>query len=287
MSEAPEKKSLTPHIIIIAAIVVVIVAVVMWPEEEPAPPQPVQPAVEETVIEEPAMTEPEEFQPAPTPEAVEIDPAAEPEPMPEPMPEPEPEPLDISDTAVKAALTDISGASQEVNRILVNDGLLQRFVVTVTNLANDEIAPNHRLVTPPDQSFRVYTQAGKQWIDAASYKRYTPYVDMLESFDNKALLDVYATYRTDIQQKYAEIGDPDRPFERVMVDAINQLLDTPEVPVPVEVYTDSVTYKYADSRLENLSGPQKQLLRTGPDNMRRIKAKLRELKALLEADGSE
>lgn len=69
--------------------------------------------------------------------------------------------------------------------------------------------------------------------------------------------------------------------------AIDELLDTPEVPVPVEVYTDSVAYKYADSRLENLNEPQKQLLRTGPDNMRRIKAKLRELKTLIQADGSQ
>ena len=55
--------------------------------------------------------------------------------------------------------------------------------------------------------------------------------------------------------------------------------------MPVEVYSDSVMYKYTDERLENLDGPQKQLLRTGPDNMRRIKAKLREIKALIEQNG--
>jgi hypothetical protein len=32
-----------------------------------------------------------------------------------------------------------------------------------------------------------------------------------------------------------------------------------------------------------LAAPQKQLLRTGPENMRRIKAKLREIKQILEA----
>ena len=43
----------------------------------------------------------------------------------------------------------------------------------------------------------------------------------------------------------------------------------------------------ADPRLENLSTPQKQLLRTGPDNMRRIKAKLREIQDMLQDNGSE
>jgi hypothetical protein len=236
---------------------------------------------EVTTPEEPEVFEP--TQPAPT---VELEEKDEVEPLPETV-EPEPEPLDTSDPAVKASLIESSSASEEmVNRMLVDEGLIQRFVVSVTNLANDEMAPNHQLLTPPEQNFRVYSQAGKQWIDAASYKRYTPYVDMLESFNNEALLNIYGIYKDDIQAKYAEIGSPDQDFNSVLLEAIDQLLDTPEVPVPVEVYTDSVAYKYADDRLESLNEPQKQLLRTGPDNMRRIKAKLRELKVLVEERGS-
>ena len=54
--------------------------------------------------------------------------------------------------------------------------------------------------------------------------------------------------------------------------------------MPVEVYTDSVMFKFKDQRLEALAAPQKQLLRTGPENMRRIKAKLRELRTAIAAD---
>jgi hypothetical protein len=285
MSETSEKRTLVPHFVIIGAVIVVILAIIFWPSEEETPVAP-EPEVVQPELEVPE--EPEVFEPRPTPPPVELEEKDEVEPLPEPEPS-EPEPLDVSDPAVKASLRDISTADDTmVNRIIVNEGLLQRFVVTVTNLANDEMAPNQSLLTPPEQSFRVYSQAGKQWIDAASYKRYTPYVDMLESFDNQALLSVYNTYKEDIQGKFAEISDsPNRNFNSVLLDAINQLLDTPEVPVPVEVYTDSVAYKYSDARLENLNEPQKQLLRTGPDNMRRIKAKLRELKALIESDGSQ
>jgi hypothetical protein len=283
MSESSEKKSLGPHIIIVGILLIVILAVVFWPsEEEPEPvitPEPEMTEPEVTAPNEPEVFEP--TQPAPT---VELEEKDDVEPLPEPV---EPEPLDTSDPAVKASLIESSSADEEiVNRMLVNEGLIQRFVVSVTNLANDEMAPNHQLLTPPEQNFRVYSQAGKQWIDAASYKRYTPYVDMLESFDNEALLNIYGIYKDDIQAKFAEIGDPDQDFDSVLLDAIDQLLDTPEVPVPVEVYTDSVAYKYADDRLESLNEPQKQLLRTGPDNMRRIKAKLRELKVLVEERGS-
>ena len=285
MSESSEKKSLGPHFIIVGILLIVILAIVFWPsEDEP------EPAVTpETEVTEPEITEPQEpevfepTQPAPT---VELEEKDEVEPLPESV-ESDPEPLDTSDPAVKASLIESSSADEAtVNRMLVNEGLIQRFVVSVTNLANDEMAPNHQLLTPPEQNFRVYSQAGKQWIDAASYKRYTPYVDMLESFDNDALLNIYGIYKGDIQAKFSEIGNPDEDFNQVLLEAIDQLLDTPEVPVPVEVYTDSVAYKYADERLENLNEPQKQLLRTGPDNMRRIKAKLRELKVLVEERGS-
>ncbi|APD87979.1 hypothetical protein MTsDn5_37420 [Alteromonas gracilis] len=285
MSESSEKKSLGPHFIIVGILLIVILAVVFWPsEDEPETvinPEPEVTEPEVTPSEEPEIFEPS--QPAPT---VELDEKDEVEPLPEPV-EPDPEPLDTSDPAVKASLIESSSADEEtVNRMLVNEGLIQRFVVSVTNLANDEMAPNHQLLTPPEQNFRVYSQAGKQWIDAASYKRYTPYVDMLESFNNEALLNIYGIYKEDIQAKFSEIGNPNEDFNEVLLQAIDQLLDTPEVPVPVEVYTDSVAYKYADERLENLNEPQKQLLRTGPDNMRRIKAKLRELKVMVEERGS-
>lgn len=285
MSESSEKRTLGPHFLIIGVIIVVILALVFWPskEDEPVAPEPevVQPDVEAPVEEVPDV-----FETKPAPPPLELEEPDEVPPMPEPV-EPDPEPLDVSDPAIKSSLQEISTATDDsVNRMIVNEGLLQRFVVSVTNLANDEMAPNHQLLTPPEQTFRVYSQAGKQWIDAASYKRYTPYVNMLESFESEALLGMYDIYKGDIQDKYAEIGDSDKNFNEVVLDAIDQLLDTPEVPVPVEVYTDSVTYKYTDPRLENLNEPQKQLLRTGPDNMRRIKAKLREIKVLLEENGS-
>lgn len=285
MSESSEKKSLGPHFIIVGILLIVILAIVFWPsEDEP------EPAVTpETEVTEPEITEPQEpevFEPAQPAPTVELEEKDEVEPLPESV-KSVPEPLDTSDPAVKASLIESSSADEAtVNRMLVNEGLIQRFVVSVTNLANDEMAPNHQLLTPPEQNFRVYSQAGKQWIDAASYKRYTPYVDMLESFDNDALLNIYGIYKGDIQAKFSEIGNPDEDFNQVLLEAIDQLLDTPEVPVPVEVYSDSVAYKYADERLENLNEPQKQLLRTGPDNMRRIKAKLRELKVLVEERGS-
>lgn len=226
--------------------------------------------------------------PTPLVEMPEPEPVVEPEPEPEPEPvvEPEPEPVveappvDTSDSAVKTSVLSLADYEAAAT-LLVDEALLQRFVVTAVNLAKGDIATNHQLLQPPTQSFRVYQQAGKEWIDPASYKRYTPYVDAIESMEPEKLIALYEMYKPRLNQIHDEIDDPDKEFTPVLKDAIEHLLETPSVPVPIEVYTDSVMYKYRDERLEALSEPQKQLLRTGPENMRRIKAKLREVLELL------
>lgn len=290
-SHEAEQRNMTPHIIIAAVLVVVIVVVLVWPADEPQQPQPVavQPPVTQPVVEpEPELSNDdlvETFEPVPTPQEVVIDPVENPEPQAPLTEQTEPDVIvDTSDAAITSALLEIAN-TPVVGRMLVNDSLLQRFVVTVTNMADDDVAPNHQLLVPPTQSFRVYQQAGREWIDAASYKRYTPYVDALESMDNEQLLELYNRYLPDIQSTFEEIAPPNQAFSEVFVEAIDVLLNTPEIPTPVEVYRDSVMYKYKDERIEELSLPQKQLLRLGPDNMRRVKAKLRDLKTYLQ-DGS-
>ena len=52
-------------------------------------------------------------------------------------------------------------------------------------------------------------------------------------------------------------------------------LETPIVEGDVAVVPLIQGYGYADASLESLSGAQKQLLRMGPDNVRRVQQKLR------------
>lgn len=274
--------SMNLHIAIAAVIVVVLLGIYFWnassdkaqhtptaPKPAPVAPKP-EPIVEETVstpIAEP-VTLPEE------PEQTEA--------LPSEQLEPEAPALDISDAAVKTAVVALS-EMPELARVLVDDDLLRRFVVFSNNLAENELTENHRFLQVPNSGFRVYRQADKEWIDAASFKRYTVYAEALDSIDAETLMGLYKTYEPALNEIYLEIGDPDEPFSERLLTAIDHLLDTPEIPVPVEVYSDSVMYKYRNERIESLSGPQKQLLRTGPENMRLIKAKLREIQASLQA----
>ncbi|MBT6549201.1 MAG: DUF3014 domain-containing protein, partial [Gammaproteobacteria bacterium] len=50
---------------------------------------------------------------------------------------------------------------------------------------------------------------------------------------------------------------------------------------PFQLVKPSVMYLYADTRLEELANMNKQLIRLGPENSARLKAKLREFKQAL------
>ncbi|AWL13416.1 hypothetical protein HMF8227_02968 [Saliniradius amylolyticus] len=278
-------RSLVPYILIAIVILAVVLGIYFWRSSEPATEQPKP--VTETPLQPVTESQSQQAEPEPQ-EPSAPEPVERPDPVTEPEPDPAPEPElpDISDSAIKTALSE-AGAYEAVARLLVDEDLLRRFVVFSVNAADEELAPRHGLVKPPEQSFKTYQQAGKEWIDAASYKRYTPYAEALDSMETETLLSLYDDYKPVIQEIYGEIGRGGE-FDYVLMDAIDHLLDTPEVPMPVEVKTESVMYQYADPHLESLSALQKQLLRTGPENMRIIKAKLRELKqALINKNGPQ
>ncbi len=301
-SPAPQR-SFVPHIaIIIAVVVVLILGLIFFPSEDveevkqPVVSVPVEiaPVVEpEPIIEttpEPVVDtfmdaiETEEMViPEPVQEAEIIEdqaPIAVEEIIEEVIEVEEPEAIDISDGTIKGLILSLS-PSNVLGHLLVNNDLLNRFVVFTDNLAQEELADNHQLLNSPTNKFRVYQQAGKEWIDAASYRRYTVYSEAFESISAEGLVNLYKDYKPEIQNIYDEISIG-TDFDDVLLAAINHVLDTPEIPVPVAVESESVMYQYADRQIENLTAPQKQLLRTGPENMRTIKAKLREIAGLLK-----
>jgi hypothetical protein len=93
---------------------------------------------------------------------------------------------------------------------------------------------------------------------------------------------MYEEYKPLINNAYSEIGYGDDEFNQTLTDAIDLLLDTPEPEGDLPLLRDSVTYQYAFSEWEQLPDAQKQLLRMGPENMKKVKAALRNIKAQLE-----
>jgi hypothetical protein len=188
--------------------------------------------------------------------------------------------LDSSDAAVETALSGLFPGQSLAERLNL-DGVVRRLVVTVDNLTAQKL-PRRRLATRPvPERFAVETQGETPYLGRDNWPRYSPLVTLLEAADGARLAQVYVELYPLFQQAYEELGYPDRYFNDRVVEVIDHLLETPDIDDRVELVRVRGVYQFADPRLEALSAGQKALLRSGPDNARRVKSVLQEWRAIL------
>lgn len=204
-------------------------------------------------------------------------------------------PLEPEAPAAPLAAADVAGALAELlgrNALVVTDDFPRRFVATVDNLGRAHAPPLMWPVTPTAGRFTVQEAGGSTVIAADNSARYAPFVLLAEGVDAAAAVRLYTRMYPLLQGAYRELGFPGKSFHRRMVEVIDLLLATPPPPHPLQVQLVEVRgtvpserpwvrYEYADPALEALSAGQKILLRVGPDNQKRLKAKLAELRAEL------
>lgn len=200
-------------------------------------------------------------------------------------PEAEPPPalaLDASDATLLQALAHLAGADR-VGRWLFQEAVARRFVATVDNLTRPTVAMKIRAATAVPGRFEVVRDGDVVSIGSANARRYTPYVEALERIDARQLAGVYLRFYPLFQQSYEELGYPHAYFNDRLVAVIDHLVGTPVPAGPLALQQPKVMYEYADPQLEALSAGQKALLRMGPDNAGRVKARLRALRAEITA----
>jgi hypothetical protein len=184
-------------------------------------------------------------------------------------------PLDQSDSLVRELVRKISSHPQ-VAAWLTTNGLLRNFTVVVANIAQGATPAVHLQVIRPASAFKVIDREGNLFIDPESYHRYDRLAAAVASIDATAAARLYATVKPRVGDAYRDLGFPNAPFDQALERAIVVLLETPIVEDPVRVERrGGVGYGFADPRLETLTAAQKQLLRTGPANVRTIQASLR------------
>jgi hypothetical protein len=167
---------------------------------------------------------------------------------------------------------------------LAGDQLIRNFVASTLNIAGGRTPSVQLNRLRPTQKFQVHGSGADLSIDPRSYARYNTYADAVAALDARGTARLYATLKPRIQDAYKELGYPDGDFDRVMAGAINELLKTPVIDGRVGLVSKSVSYEFADSRLQSLSPAQRQLLRMGPRNVRLIQAKLQEIAPLIGVD---
>ena len=185
--------------------------------------------------------------------------------------------LGDSDEYFKLELTDLFG--EQVGSLIAGARIIERVVATVDSLPRSHVAERVRPVTGLGDAFVVDPEGGDLYaISNESYRRYDGLVSIVDESDVEELVDLYRRYYPLFQKAYVELGYPNGYFNDRLVEAIDDMLATPELNRKVLLIRPHVLYKFQDPDLEARSSGQKLLLRTGNENAAKIKAKLRELR---------
>jgi Protein of unknown function (DUF3014) len=192
-------------------------------------------------------------------------------------------PLDESDSLVRELVGRLS-SHPKVVAWLTTDRLIRNFTIVLVNVAEGHTPAGQLHVLAPRGSFQTSADSGTSVILPASFARYDSLADAFASLDARGAARLYATLKPRIQEAYRDLGYPTGDVDDVVKKAIVELLKTPVLEEQIPVKHSSVSYTYADPRLESLSGAQKHLLRMGPRNVRIVQAKLREIAPALGID---
>jgi hypothetical protein len=120
-------------------------------------------------------------------------------------------------------------------------------------------------------------------LGAANFARYATWVELVDSLDADATAALYKRLYPQFQAAYENLGNPDSYFNDRVVEVIDHLLSAPEAPATITLVRPNVLYEFADPALEAESAGRKLLLRMGPGNAARVKAKLREIRDRIAA----
>lgn len=199
-------------------------------------------------------------------------------------------PLDVQPDAQLPALADSDATVGELISALVGaerfaslfepEGIARRMVATVDNLPRAKVAVSQRPLKPLGDDFLAAgEEGGTLTLAAENYARYSNHVRFIESLDPDRVATLYVRLYPLLQSAYEELGYPQGYFNDRLVEAIDNMLAAPEPTAPIELVRPNVMYEFADPLLEARSAGQKLMLRMGPDNARRVKMWLRELRS--------
>jgi hypothetical protein len=164
---------------------------------------------------------------------------------------------------------------------LTTERLISNFVVVTSKIAEGQTPVAELKAIGPVPPFKVRTAKGAISIDPSSYARYDRYAQAVSALDAQGTARLFETLKPRINEADRNFGGAGH-FDAEVERAIVELLNVPVVEGPVALKMSGIVYAYADPRLEGLSPAQKQLLRMGPENVRAIQSKLREIAGVLQ-----
>jgi hypothetical protein len=188
--------------------------------------------------------------------------------------------LDASDPLIRDLVQE-KQSSQGLSEWLKLDDLIRRSASFMDGLARGSVSEKIFPLGSPEGSFTTHRQDNMIWLNAGNYERYNSVIRILLSIDMPMMAQFFHRVRPLLETAFAELGYRPRQMDGIILQTIDNILTTPVIVEPLKLTRESVTYKFADPDLEGLMPLQKQLLRVGPENTRRIQQQAKALKEAL------
>jgi hypothetical protein len=245
------------------------------PPDTPGPAQPVAMAPLQPPAMAPAASEPEPPPPVPAADAPPLPPLAE------------------ADAVVNDALVDLAGRALVLG-LMQTDGFVMRLVATVDNLPGKSAPARVWPVIPAPGRYVLQGDPDKapQPTSADNAERYARLMQAVQTVEPAQAAALYRRLYPLFQQAWRELGHPRGEFHARLLQVLDHLLTTPvpaspplltltEVKGPVPSTSPWLRYEFADPALQGLSAGQRALVRTGPEQQRRLMAWLGALRRQL------
>jgi hypothetical protein len=190
--------------------------------------------------------------------------------------------LDQSDDAVLAGLLALT-SDDALKSLLKPQAIISRMVSTIDALPKQTIGMNIVPLRTPTGRFQVQPDDGMFVESKKNFARYDTYMYIADRMNPSAAAAWYKRNYPLFQDAYRDLGTGGY-FNDRLVEVIDHLLAAPEPKGTLQLIPAKEGYVYANPTYEQLSVGQKFMIRVGPENEAKLKAKLRALREALLAD---
>lgn len=184
---------------------------------------------------------------------------------------------------------DMEAVSKGLSPWLNTTDIIRKLLVVLNDFSQGMRIYKHMKFFTLNEPFKVDRDRHGLYMDPAGYRRYDGLVKAIQDIDVQVAIAVYNRYRPLFNEVFSEFGYPESyQLEDLFRKSAAEILEAPVIEDRISLYRPSVRYKFSSPKLENLTPVQKQMIRMGPENTRKIQEKVRILiEALVNRPDSE
>ncbi|MCF6204067.1 MAG: DUF3014 domain-containing protein [Methylococcaceae bacterium] len=183
--------------------------------------------------------------------------------------------LDTSDEGFKKAVTMVStdlGDWFEVKDVI------RKYIMLIHDVSQNKILFKHKNFLKMPKKNMVKEDEQGLYLTREGYQRYDHFADALVAIDVKKGVSLYLTFKPLFNKVYNIFSYPESyKLEDIFLKAAANVINAPIEEGRIGLIKHTLFYKFSEKKLEKLNDVEKQMLRMGPENTKKIQAKLRQL----------